>query len=104
MQLPSARRGTVVRTLVTTAIVLCLSAAPAAADVRAEEERPGAREAPAAETVMATESAARVGIERSRITERNASAAMQPADPATRWLLIIGISALAIALIVILAD
>jgi hypothetical protein len=100
------------RAVAITAAMLFLGAGTAAADT---PDAPGAPAAVTAEAspaasdaapreVLATESAARLGVARLTSERKLNESTQMVEDPAMRWLLIIGISALAIWLIVTLAD
>jgi hypothetical protein len=105
MKFPRHSGPALARWLAMAAIVLVLASRPAAAEtVPATADRPVAQEAPRVETVLATESAARLGVTRVNVTERTMNEGAQVQDTTTRWLLIIGISAIAVALILALAD
>ena len=54
--------------------------------------------------VLATEAAARVGVTRATAPANAPAAAQMTTDPTMKWVLIIGIAALAVLLIVTLAD
>jgi hypothetical protein len=105
MKFPRHTGPALARWLATAAIVLVLASRPAAAEtVPPAADRPVAQEPPRVETVLATESAARLGVARVNVSERRMNESTQVQDTTTRWLLIIGISAIAVALILALAD
>lgn len=66
---------------------------------------PASTPAAAEATVLVTDEAARVGVERVKSSENASSSAAQiTTDPTMRWVIIIGIAVVAALLIVALAD
>lgn len=91
--------------LVATAVV-CLAGQPLAAQgtQQTTEISAAARDVSPAAPALATEAAARVGVTRAKADANAPAAAQMTTDPTMKWVLIIGIAALAVLLIVTLAD
>jgi hypothetical protein len=88
------------------AAVLCLAGQPLAAQgtQQTTEISAAARDASPVTPALATEAAARVGVTRAKADANAPAAAQMTTDPTMRWVLIIGIAALAVVLILALAD
>ena len=88
------------------AAVVTLTAQPLAAQgtQQTNEISAAVRDVSPAAPALATEAAARVGITRANADANAPAAAQMTTDPTMKWVLIIGIAALAVLLIVTLAD
>jgi hypothetical protein len=88
------------------AAVFCLAAQPLSAQGTQQTTEIGAAARDVAPTApaLATEAAARVGVTRAKADANAPAAAQMTTDPTMKWVLIIGIAALAVLLIVTLAD
>jgi hypothetical protein len=88
------------------AAVFCLVGQPLAAQgtQQSTEVSAAARDISPAAPALATEAAARVGVTRAKADANAPAAAQMTTDPTMKWVLIIGIAALAVVLILALAD